>query len=105
MSFDWINPFNKVADIVSEVVEDKDQRNRLMSALETLKEQTHQIALQTKTVAWVDAVHKMGRQISVYAQMGIYTYCKINDIEIDMEFIALISGPAGGYMLMKGKGK
>ncbi|NIB44732.1 hypothetical protein HBA55_34450 [Pseudomaricurvus alkylphenolicus] len=102
---DWINPFNKVADIVSEVVEDKDARNRLNHELESLKQQVYIVELNTKTVPWIDAVHKMGRQlISVTSLIAGVVLVYVNP-EVDPLTLGAILGPGGIYNAVKGKGK
>ncbi|NIB44755.1 hypothetical protein HBA55_34565 [Pseudomaricurvus alkylphenolicus] len=102
---DWINPFNRVADIVSEVVEDKDARNKLNHELESLKHQVYIVELNTKTVPWIDAVHKMGRQlISVTSLITGVVLVYVNP-EIDPLTLGAILGPGGIYNAVKGKGK
>lgn len=102
---DWINPFNKVADIVSEYVEDKDAKNRIMGELETLKQQVYMKELGTKTVPWVDALHKMGRQIlSIISLVGPGVLLYLQP-DIDPLAIAAMVAPGGVYNWAKGKGK
>ena len=42
---------------------DKDQAKEIKTKVLLLKEQAYITELQTKTVPWIDAIHKMGRQI------------------------------------------
>ena len=106
---DWINPFNKVADIVSEIVTDKDEKNRLNHALEELKQQVYLQELSTKTVPWVDGLHKMGRQIisvvTVIAGAVLFHLHPDIDIEKLMMLMGASSGPGIVYNLIKGRGR
>jgi hypothetical protein len=58
--------FKGTTDIIKEAVTDKDKQNEIIGNLEELKRQFEQALylkeLDTKTVPWVDALHKMGRQ-------------------------------------------
>lgn len=101
---DWINPFNKVADVVSEYVEDKDAKNRIMGELETLKQQVYMKELDTKTVPWVDAMHKMGRQILSVLSLIIPAVLIYLQPDIDSGAIAAMVAPGGVYNWAKGKG-
>lgn len=99
---DWIKPFNKVVDVVAEVVEDKDQRNRINAEIETLRQQVYMAELNAKTIPWVDALHKMQRGILSVFSMGIGAYLVHKGA--DAGSIAAIVGPAGIYNFVKGKG-
>lgn len=105
MAFEWINPFNKVADIVSEVVEDKDARNKINGELETLKQQIYIIELNTKTIPWVDALHKMGRQIISFYSVVAGTVILYFNPDINPLVLAAVLGPGGIYNAVKGRGK
>ena len=106
---DWINPFNRVADLVSEVVTDKDKKIELENALAQLKETVYMAELNTKTVPWVDALHKMGRQIisitTVIAGAVIFHLHPDIDIEKLVMVLGASSGPSMIYNLIKGKGR
>ena len=101
---DWINPFNKVADLVSEVVVDKDAQIRINSELKKLQESVYLAELGTQTIPWVDAIHKLSRTILSLASMLITVYMVHNGVT---DPIALGAGlaPAAGYNIVKGKGK
>lgn len=105
----WINPFNKVTDLISEAVTDKDKKNELNHALEVLKQQVYMQELQTKTVPWVDALHKLGRQIIALATVGGGVALLWFRPDMPIEKIGIVMGlsaaPGGLYTLMKGKGK
>ena len=94
----WITPVNKGLDIVDQWVEDKDKAKEL-------KAQIYIEELRCKTIPIVDALHKMGRQITVYLQLYFYFYCSQNGIEITQELVTGVSGGAAIYAMMKGRGK
>lgn len=102
---DWINPINKVTEVVSEAVEDKDKRNAINAHLEELKQQIYLAELNTKTVPWVDALHKMGRQIMSLATLIAGVYLLKTNPDIDPLTLAAIISPAGIYNYIKGKGR
>ena len=104
MSFlDYINPFNKVADLISEVVEDKDKANEIRRELTLAAEATYNKELDTKTIPWVDALHKMGRQITNYLCIGLAFYMVTENV--DANAIMATMAPAGLYAAFKNKGK
>ena len=106
---DWINPFNKVADIVSEAVTDKDKKNELNAALKELEQKVYMQELSTKTVPWVDAIHKLGRQIIALTTVCLPALLLYLNPEMDISKIMLVVGggsvPGALYTAMKGKGK
>ena len=101
---DFINPFNKVADIVSEYVEDKDKANELRAKIVELGEKTYLAELHTKTVPWVDALHKMTRPIGTWISYGLCFYMVHTGIT-DPIALAACFAPGGIYNFVKGKGK
>ncbi len=100
----WLNPFNKVADLVSEVVEDKDKANIINAKLMEAAEATYNRELATKTIPWVDALHKMGRQITGYIGYGLAFYM-IHKGGVDTMAVMASVAPGGIYAAMKNKGK
>ena len=60
--------------------------------------------LKTKTIPWVDALHKMGRQIMNYVLVGYALVCVFTGHEITQYELLLIGGPNIAYQLIKGKG-
>lgn len=77
-------------------IEELKQLNQETIVLEELKQ---------KTIPWVDALHKMGRQIMNYA---VVVYCIVSALAhhtITQEEVILIGGPNIAYQLIKGKGK
>ena len=103
--FDWLNPFNKIADIVDKAVIDQDQKIALTNALEQLKEQVYMRELDTKTVPWVDALHKMGRQIISLVNIVAGIVIMYINPEVDPLSLAAVLGAGGIYNAVKGKGK
>lgn len=95
---------DKGIDLASEYIEDPDKRNELRAALDQLKQEVYMVELSTKTVPWVDGLHKMSRTLLSLASMGITVYMVHNGIT---DPIALGAGlaPAAGYNIVKGKGK
>jgi len=105
MSFlDFINPFNKVADIVDELVEDKDASNQIKKALTMAAEETYRTELETKTLPWVDAFHKMGRQITGYLGYALAFYM-VQKGGVDAMAVMAAVAPGGIYAAFKNKGK
>ena len=103
MSFlDYINPFKDVTDIISEAVEDKDKANAINSKLMQAAEDTYNNELATKTVPWVDALHKMGRQITGYLGYGLAFYMVYKGGVDPMAVMAAVA-PGGIYAAMKNK--
>ncbi|WP_299734027.1 hypothetical protein [uncultured Endozoicomonas sp.] len=111
MSFlDWINPFNKVVDLASELIEDPDKVNEFRhqatmagKELQKMAEETYRKELDTKTVPWVDALHKMGRQIASYVGYGLAFYMVHKGYDPMAAMAAL--APGGIYSYVKGRGK
>jgi len=101
--------FSKTTDLISEAIPDKDKANAIIGNLEELKRKIEETVylkeLETKTIPWVDALHKMGRQIMNYVAVG---YCMVSILyqhQITQEELLLIGGPNIAYQLIKGKGK
>ena len=105
MSFNWLNPINKALDIAGEFVEDKDKRNELNAHLQQLKEQVYLAELNTQTIPWVDALHKMGRQILSLLNLIIPAVLLYFQPDINPAAIVAICGPSGIYNYAKGKGR
>ena len=103
MSFlDFINPFNKVTDLISEAIEDKDKANEIKRELMRAAEATYNKELSTKTVPWVDALHKMGRQITGYIGYGLAFYMTYKGGTDPMALMAAVA-PGGIYAAFKNK--
>lgn len=117
--FDWFRPLDKAIDVVDQLVVDKDASNALKAELQqaemrirAMAEQTYQRELNTKTIPWVDALHKMGRQILSVLTLTIGGFILWSMVKAGQEVtletmtgLLAMSGPAGIYNYMKGKGK
>jgi hypothetical protein len=101
--------FSDTAEIVKKAVTDKDLQNKLIYNLEELQRQVDREIyvkeLETRTIPWVDALHKMGRQnlalICVIATVGLM----ILGYEITPTVAAILGAPTITYNIIKGKGK
>ena len=67
-------------------------------------EATYNNELATKTVPWVDALHKMGRQITSYLGYALAFYMTYKG-GVDPLAIMSVVAPGGIYAAMKNKGK
>lgn len=117
--FDWFKPLDKVLDTVDKAVEDKDAANMIrrdlqMATMElrALAEQTYIAELNSKTIPWVDALHKMGRQIISVLHLGLSTAILIYMVKqghtLTLETFATVmamGAPGAAYNYVKGKGK
>ena len=104
----WLGLFDNAIDLASEAIEDKDKLNALKAKLSEIKEHTYQLELQTQTIPWVDALHKMSRPIiSVVTVVTAGIVISLNP-ELDiMKLLTAIGGgalPAGIYTMIKGRG-
>lgn len=103
-----LNPFRgqitKALELADQAITDKDALNDLKYSLRELKESTYQLELETKTVPWVDGLHKMGRQIisvvSILAIVGL----KLYGVDLSIEEMFALAGPGGIYNFVKGAG-
>ena len=100
---DWINPFSKVIDVVDKFVEDKDKAAELKHQLNMGAQQVYLTELNTKTVPWVDALHKMSRNIGSWLGYGLAFYMVHQGYD-PMAAMAACA-PGGIYNWQKGKGK
>jgi hypothetical protein len=105
----WWNIFSDAKDLASEYIEDPDKRNELVAKINAAQNATYQLELQTKTIPWVDALHKMSRPlISVITIITAGVVVSINP-ELDIvNLLTVIGGgaaPATAYTILKGKGQ
>jgi hypothetical protein len=100
----WFGLFDKTTDLISEAIEDKDKLNTIKGKLGELKEQVYMKELDTKTVPWVDALHKMGRQIGNYLSYALCAYMIHKGIT-DPIALGACFAPGGIYAAFKNKGK
>ena len=92
-------------DIVKEAVVDKDKQNAIIGKLNERGQYVYITELQTKTIPWVDALHKMGRQILNAMNIAAVVILIAMEVEITQNIALLIGGPNVAYQLIKGKGR
>ena len=101
--------FDKTLDMAKEAVTDKDKQNALIGSLEDLRQnvgrEIYMLELQTKTIPWVDALHKMGRQIINLATIVAVTILLLKDIDITGPAALVLGGGNVAYQVIKGQGK
>ena len=105
--FDFLGVISKAEDIISEAVEDKDKANEIRLAMAQLREAAYLAELQTKTVPWVDAVHKLARPAISLVAVVLPAVVLMVSPDVDPAFInAMLAGnvPAAVYHYVKGKG-
>lgn len=98
---------SKALDLASEKMLDQDKLNDLITRVIEAQLQLDIAKAQTKTIPWVDALHKMFRPMYwLLFTIGIFVfaYLQINLEEYEKYFL-LASGGGGLYTLMKGRGK
>jgi len=93
-----------IVEIIKELVPDKDKQTKIIMAFESLKQQVYAIELSTQTIPWVDALHKMGRQVLALVNMMLIG-ALIAWTDVDWEVLVLLAGPNSVYQYIKGKGK
>ena len=107
---EWISQLfglaDKTADIVREAVTDKDKANEIIGNIEQIKVGSSYLAeLATKTVPWIDGLHKMGRQIINVLTIVAVVLLMLLGKTITPEVAILLGGGNVAYQLIKGKGK
>lgn len=100
-----INAVRDAIGLASEAVPDEDKRRALVAKINAISEETYRLELSTKTVPWVDALHKMGRQIMSMVTLGAGVYLLHNNPDIDPLALLSIVAPGGVYNYVKGKGR
>ncbi len=101
----FLNPFNKVMGIIEKAVPDKDMQIKLNAELAKMKDQIYLKALETPTIPWVDALHKMGRQLNGYVSILAIVVLKLADIDLSMEEAAALASSSTAYAVVKGRGR
>ena len=101
--------FEETTDIVKEVVLDRDAQNSIIENLSKIKQgidkEVYLNELDTPTIPWVDALHKMGRQILNLITIIAVVFLVYNDKEITGPIMLLMGGGNVAYQYIKGKGK
>lgn len=101
--------FKDTADIIKEVIVDKDAQNRILGSLESAKQNiTKEIyikELETKTIPWVDGLHKMGRQLLNVITIAATVILLLSGVTITPEVALIMGGGNVAYQIIKGPGK
>ena len=101
--------FGDTTDIIKEAVTDKDKQNEILGNLQQGQQKLNEILylaeLQTKTIPWVDGLHKMGRQILAMSSIVATVTLLLFDITITPAIALIIGGPTTAYTLIKKQGK
>ena len=101
----FLSAFSKTTDIIKEAVTDKDKQNEILGHMDAMRQEAYLVELATTTVPWVDALHKMGRQIlTVFSMVMPLIALKIAP-DVDPMIILGMVAPNGVYNYVKGKGK
>lgn len=104
-----IGTVNKVVDLGSEAILDKDLKAKFDAAAEELKQQAYLAELGTHTIPWVDGLHKLMRPLSSILAQILGFVVAMYAISNNNPEVALMS-VAGGYVpqtvynAVKGKG-
>lgn len=100
-----IDTIGRVLGIVDKAVPDAGLKDEIIRELVTLREDTYRRELDTRTVPWVDAMHKMGRQILSYTTLFVGAWLIYSRPDVDPLTLAAIVAPGGVYNFVKGRGK
>ena len=98
-------PINSLLELIREVVPDKDKQAEIAARLEEVRQNVYMAELNTKTIPWVDAVHKMGRQLIGFVSLGVGAYLMHKHPDINPASLAALLAPGGIYNYVKGKGQ
>lgn len=101
----WFTPLNKALDIADQAITNKDKLNELKFHLAEVRENVYTSELKTKTVPWIDGLHKMGRMILSLLSLVIPSILIYLQPDIDPATIMAIVAPGGVYNYVKGKGQ
>ena len=101
--------FDDAMDVAKEAVTDKDKQIKLIGSLERLKQgvdkELYVLELQTQTIPWVDALHKMGRQIANIVTIIVVGALLLLGKEITPTVALILGGGNVAYQVIKGAGK
>lgn len=100
---------SKIVEVALEKTEDVDKRNALALEFFRQREETRRAELARVTVPWVDALHKMGRQL-FWIAMGVGLVALIAmgkgaELQQHAELLLAVLGGGGLYTAMKGRGR
>jgi len=96
---------DKIIGLISEAIPDPDKRAQLEAHLSELREQVYMAELATRTIPWVDALHKMGRQILALLSLLIPATLLWFHPDTDAGALMAMLAPGGIYTAVKGKGR
>jgi len=97
---------DKAIELAKEHVVDKDKQNELIAHLEEIKTGASYIEeLRTKTVPWIDGLHKMGRQIINLIVILAWLISLWIGHDLTQWDVFILGGGNVAYQLIKGKGK
>ncbi len=101
--------FKGTKELISEAIVDEDKANAIIGSLDhlqqTVEKEIFMKELDTKTIPWVDALHKMGRQITNNLTIIVVGALMIFGVEITPTAAIIFTGGNVAYQLVKGKGK
>lgn len=100
---------SKVIEVALEKTEDVDKRNALVMQFLQMREETRRAEVSRVTVPWVDALHKMGRQL-FWLLMGVGAMVLIAigkgaELQQHAELLFAVLGGGGLYTAIKGRGR
>lgn len=102
--FKFKETIDKAVDIIDQAVVDQDKSNELKFLIQSLEHDMRLAELGTVTVPWVDALHKMGRQIISLASIIAIVVLKLYGIDLSMEEMVAMGGAGVAYNVIKGRG-
>ena len=94
----------RALDIGAKVVVNKDKLLKLAAESDQAELNAYIAGLQVSTYTWIDALHKMGRQIQQYLILGFVFYASKNSYVVDPNAWLVLGGLSGIYSVMKGRG-
>jgi hypothetical protein len=101
--------FKGTKELISEAIVDKDKANSIIGSLDhleqTINKEIYVKELETKTLTWVDALHKMGRQITNYLTLLVVGFLLWKGHIFTQWDVILLTGGNVAYQVIKGKGK
>jgi|GEM_PF-1213206 len=100
---------DKGLDLADQAVTDQDKLVELKSTLVEIKTEADQVLhlaeLNTKTVPWIDGLHKMGRQLLNFYTITMAVVLLLMNVELTPTVALILGGPNAVYQFVKGKGK
>ena len=101
--------FKGTKELISEAIIDEDKSNAIISSLDnlqqTIEKELYLKELDTKTIPWVDALHKMGRQLTNYLTLIVVGIALAYGHVFTQWDVLLLTGGNMAYQVIKGKGK